>query len=271
MATAPEPPVVVALRTPLMCWHESLYAARTDRLLSLGEQGAELATDAPIPLGAALYLEFPMGQKPDAPLAQVDAVVTRLIAGVGVELSFVAVPPDAHAFVRTRVQTGGEAPPLATASLAADEAAAAGAAVMPIEFVELPPGFWQLDDEPGRPPPMDAGAAIPEDRDADFPVAAPDAARAVPGEVVSSDIEFDFLGPRLASAAAPLLGNASREPRSVFDEITAQPTPQMARRTPTALPPDEGHPEEPHDDRKSPIDRDAICGAPLDARFLLED
>ena len=90
------------LRSPLLCWHESLVSARTDPLVSLSADGAFIATDRPVPAGTPLFLE--LSQEEEGARAEVDAVA---VAGAGPEpgfaVRFVALDDDARRFVAARL------------------------------------------------------------------------------------------------------------------------------------------------------------------------
>lgn len=64
-ARAPTP-----LTTPLQCWHESIHSARHDLIVALSEHQARIATNRPLPTGAAVFVEFAGG-------AGVDAITTE--------------------------------------------------------------------------------------------------------------------------------------------------------------------------------------------------
>ncbi|MCC7109077.1 MAG: hypothetical protein IT382_07310, partial [Deltaproteobacteria bacterium] len=90
------------LRSPLLCWHESLVSARTDPLVSLSTDGAFIATDRPVPAGTPLFLE--LSQEEEGARAEVDAVA---VAGAGPEpgfaVRFVALDDEARRFIATRL------------------------------------------------------------------------------------------------------------------------------------------------------------------------
>ena len=90
------------LRSPLLCWHESLVSARTDPLVSLSADGAFIATDRPVPAGTPLFLE--LSQEEEGARAEVDAVA---VAGAGPEpgfaVRFVALDDEARRFIATRL------------------------------------------------------------------------------------------------------------------------------------------------------------------------
>lgn len=100
MATGVDEPQ--PLRSPLLCWHESLVSARTDTLVALSADGAFIATDRPVPAGTPLFLE--LSQDEEGVRAEVDAVA---VAGAGPEpgfaVRFVALDDDARRFVAARL------------------------------------------------------------------------------------------------------------------------------------------------------------------------
>jgi hypothetical protein len=68
-------PATARLDRPLACWHESLHSARTDRMVSLGEQGGFIETDRPLPAGAEVFLELHLGHASNAARGEIDGLV----------------------------------------------------------------------------------------------------------------------------------------------------------------------------------------------------
>ncbi|HEY1100909.1 MAG TPA: hypothetical protein VGF99_18360, partial [Myxococcota bacterium] len=58
------------LKTPLLCWHESLLSARNDALVALSTESARISTTRPLPPGTAVFLELEGG-------ASIDAITTE--------------------------------------------------------------------------------------------------------------------------------------------------------------------------------------------------
>ena len=90
-ARAPTP-----LTTPLQCWHESIHSARHDLIVALSEHQARIATNRPLPTGAAVFVEFAGG-------AGVDAITTEADDN-GFVVEFIAVD-DAVAAVLAAART----------------------------------------------------------------------------------------------------------------------------------------------------------------------
>jgi hypothetical protein len=98
-ARAPTP-----LTTPLQCWHESIHSARHDLIVALSEHQARIATNRPLPIGTAVFVEFAGG-------AGVDAITTEADDN-GFVVEFIAVD-DAVAAVLAAARTpmGSLVPP----------------------------------------------------------------------------------------------------------------------------------------------------------------
>lgn len=71
------------LKTPLLCWHESLLSARNDALVALSTESARISTTRPLPPGTAVFLELEGG-------ASIDAITTEGDSG-GFVVEFVTV------------------------------------------------------------------------------------------------------------------------------------------------------------------------------------
>jgi hypothetical protein len=79
------------LKTPLLCWHESLASARNDALVALSTDAARIATTRPLAAGTAVYLELEGG-------AGIDGVATALDS-TGFIVEFVAVDDAASVLI----------------------------------------------------------------------------------------------------------------------------------------------------------------------------
>jgi hypothetical protein len=90
-ARAPTP-----LTTPLQCWHESIHSARHDLIVALSERQARIATNRPLPTGAAVFVEFADGVVVDA--------ITTAADDHGFVVDFIAVD-DAVAAVLAAART----------------------------------------------------------------------------------------------------------------------------------------------------------------------
>lgn len=88
------------LKTPLLCWHESLSSARNDALVALSADSARIATTRPLPTGTAVYLELEGG-------AGIDAVATALDA-TGFIVEFVTVDDAAAVLIERALRDNAD-------------------------------------------------------------------------------------------------------------------------------------------------------------------
>ena len=96
------------LKTPLLCWHESLASARNDALIALSPHGARIATTRPLPAGTAVFLELEGG-------AGIDAVTTDEGDSTGFVVEFVTIDDAAAVLIEralrdSRVDVDDRAP-----------------------------------------------------------------------------------------------------------------------------------------------------------------
>jgi hypothetical protein len=85
------------LTSPVPCWHESLYAARTDVIVRLSARRALLATARPVPVGTLVFLE--LGHD-----AGIDGIVVANDADTFL-VEFITVDTGAAAVIASALQT----------------------------------------------------------------------------------------------------------------------------------------------------------------------
>jgi hypothetical protein len=126
------------LHVPLLCWHESLASARTDPLIALGPSLGYIATERPLPVGTAVFLELSLGHASHAARAPIDGVVVGAEGPAdlkGFSVRFVAVDDAVETWIGRHLAALETAPKAAPAGLF-DEPSVPPA---PVFFADLPP------------------------------------------------------------------------------------------------------------------------------------